>query len=412
MSDNNRVNRPRLPVSPFAIVILAIVIEVTGGGLLFPVLPFLVEQFRSDAFTITLLAASFAAAQFLAAPGLGTLSDRIGRRPVLVLCTFGTAVAFFLFGLANALWVMFLAQIANGITGGLVSTAQAYLADISTSPQERTKNFGAIGAAAGIGFILGPLVGGTLAAVDLRLPVFLAGGIALCNSALAYFVLPESLQQRRTEPIGWQDLNPLTQLQDLFRRQQLRTLLTSYFSFFLAFAGFTSIFVVLVRDRYQWGPMQSAGILFFVGIVASVVQGGLIRQLLPRFGELRLMLTGFCLVALALGLVALSPHGYYLYGTQALFAFGIGIASPSLRGLIASSVLDSEQGKVSGGTQSLSSLTQILGPLLAGWAYDRWNPSLPLWVGAVLVLIAIGLVTCSDTLRSGGPVALSRAAEE
>ncbi len=378
--------------SPLFVVILTIIIEVTGGGLLFPVLPYLVEQFSSNAYTIGLLAASFATAQFFAAPVLGSISDRYGRRPVLIVCTLGTALAFFLFGFANALWLMFLAQIANGITGGVVSTAQAYIADVSDSPQDRTKNFGLIGAAAGIGFMCGPLLGGILAGFDLKLPVFVAGGVALCNSALAYFVLTESLQTPRSTPVSIADFNPFRQLLDLFQRTNLRSLLSGYFAFFLAFAGFTNIFVVLVRDRYGWGPTESAAILVFVGVVASIVQGGLIRKLLPRFGEIRLLLVGMSLVSLALLLVALSPRGYFLYGTQAMFAFGIGIASPSLRGLLANSVADDEQGKLSGGTQSLNSVTQILGPLSAGWTYDYWGSSSPMLGGSVLVLLAIAAI--------------------
>ncbi|MEM9567175.1 MAG: MFS transporter [Cyanobacteria bacterium P01_E01_bin.34] len=379
-------------ISPLFVVVLTIIIEVIGGGLLFPVLPYLVEQYSSNAFTIGLLAASFAIAQFFAAPVLGAISDRYGRRPIIILCTFGTAVAFFLFGLANALWVMFVAQITNGLTGGVVSTAQAYIADVSKSPEDRTQNFGLIGAAAGIGFIFGPLMGGILGSIDLRLPVFVAGGVAVCNGIMAYCVLPESLKERNTVPLSFQDFNPIRQLADLFGRANLRSLLGGYLAFFMAFAGFTNVFVVLVRDRYGWGPVESGAILVFVGVVASIVQGGLIRKLLPRFGEMRLLLVGMSMVSLALILVTISPRGYFLYGTQALFAFGIGIASPSLRGLLANNVADDEQGKLSGGTQSLSSVTQILGPLAAGWTYDNWGQVSPMLAGTVLVLVAIALI--------------------
>jgi len=278
----------RLPISPLAMVILTVAIEVTGSGILFPVLPFLVQQFRSDAFTIGLLASSFAIAQFLAAPLLGILSDRYGRRPIILTCAAGTSIAFFTLGLANTLWIMFVAQIVNGVTGGVLSTAQAYIADVSTSPQERTKNFGLIGVAAGIGFIMGPLLGGSLASIDLKLPASIAGFVALLNTTIGYFILPESLHDLQRTPLKPKELNPFLQIARLFADPKLRNLLTGYFAFYLAFAGFTSIFVVFARDRFGWGLAASAGVMFWVGIVAIIVQGGLIRNLLPRFGEIRL----------------------------------------------------------------------------------------------------------------------------
>ena len=376
-------------IPPLLIVVVALAIEVMGGGLLIPVLPYLVQEFRSDAFTIGALGASFSIAQFFAAPVLGTISDRIGRRPVLVTCTLGTSACFFLFGFAQSLWVMFFAQIVNGITGGVVSTAQAYIADVSETPEQRTKNFGLIGAAFGIGFILGPLLGGLLSGINLRLPVFLAGFIALLNANFAYFTLPESLKEKRSQKIQASDFNPLSQLLELFKNPKLRYLLIGYFLFFLAFSGFTNIFAVWVRDRFSWQPIQTGGVLFWVGVISSFVQGFLIRKLLPRFGEFRLAVAGFSLAAIAFGLVSIIPQGYYLFGTQTLFAFGLGIASPSIRGIISASVPNDEQGKVSGGTLSLGSLTQILGPLIAGWSYDRFTPATPMLIGAALSICAI-----------------------
>lgn len=382
----------RRSLSPLVFLFITVTIEVMGSSLLFPAIPFVVQQFRDDAVTIGLLSSSFAIAQFLAAPFLGTLSDRVGRRPVLLACALGTSISFFIFGFANTLWLLFASQIVNGLTGGVVSTAQAYIADVSKSPQDRTKNFGLLGAAAGLGFIFGPALGGVLASIALKLPAFVAGGIALGNTLLGYFTLPESLKTKRTEPIAAADLNPIKQLGTLFAKPQLRYLLIGYFIFFLAFTGFTNNFSVYVRDRFDWGPPNIAGILLVVGIVSSVVQGGLIRKLLPRFGEMRLAIAGLTSIAVALVLVALAPVGWYLYLTQILFALGVGITSPPLRGLIANAVKDSEQGIASGGSQSLGSLTQILGPFLAGLLYDNLGRTVPIWTGAGLVLVAIAAI--------------------
>jgi len=399
---------PSRRVSPLVFIVLTVVIEITGTGLLFPIIPYLIQEFRSDALTVGLLSSSFAMAQFLAAPVLGGLSDRVGRRPVLLVCALGTAISFFVFGFAQALWVMFAAQIINGITGGVVSTAQAYIADVSRSPQERTKNFGLLGAAAGMGFILGPVLGGTLAGINLRLPVFVAGGVALVNVLVGYFTVQESLKTPSTAPITLRTFNPVAQLFDLLRRSVLRYLLAAYFLFYFSFAGLTSIFVVFVRDDFGWGPAQAAGVLFWVGIVSTVVQGGLIRKLLPRYGSQRLLLAGMVTVTVALVLICLVPAGGYLYGTQGLYALGVGLVSPTLRGAVADAVSDSEQGQVSGGSQSLTSLTQILGPLVAGAVYDQAGATAAFAQQATCMVLAIcclllsrGLGTASTQASSG-----------
>jgi MFS family permease len=375
--------------SPKTFIFITILIEVIAGGLLVPVLPYLVEQFRSDAFTIGLLTSSFAAAQFVATPVLGSFSDRIGRRPILLTCTAGTSLAFYLFGFADALWLLFLSRIFNGLTGGVVSTAQAYLADISQSQQDRTKNFGLIGAAAGLGFILGPALGGWLAPINIKFPVFAAGTAALLNTMIGYYQLPESLTRKAKEPMRLSNLNPFTQLAELLRRNQVRNLLLGFFIYNFAFSGFTAIFVVFVRDRFGWSPVQAGSVLLVIGIVSIAVQGFLIGKIVPLFGEAKISFTGLFLVSLSLVLVAIAPMGVLLYGIQAIFALGVGLAAPCLRGLLANSVAEQEQGKISGGSQSLVSLSQVLAPSIAGWSYDHFGMEVPFWGEALLVLLAM-----------------------
>jgi len=378
--------------SPKTFIFFTISIESIAGGLLLPVLPYIVERFSSDAFTIGLLTSSFAAAQFIATPLLGAVSDRMGRRPILLICTAGTSLAFYIFGFANTLWLLFLSRIFNGLTGGVISTAQAYLADIAQSQQERTKNFGLIGASAGLGFILGPALGGSLGAINIKLPVFVAGTAALINTIIGYYQLGESLTHKIEEPIRISNLNPFTQLTELLRRNQVRSLLLGFFIYNFAFSGFTSIFVVFVRDRFGWDPVQAGSVLVIVGIVSIVVQGVLIGKIVSLFGETKVGFIGLFLVSFSLVLAALAPVGILLYGIQSIFALGVGLASPCLRGLLASSVAAQEQGKVSGASQSLVSLGQIVAPSMAGFSYDNVGMGVPFCGEAVLVLLAIVMI--------------------
>ncbi len=375
-------------------IFITILIDKLGESLIFPILPFLVERFRSDAFTLGLLASSFAIAQFIASPIIGALSDRYGRRPILLVCVLGTAVSYYLFGLAASLWMLFFSRIVDGITGGVAATAQAYIADIS-SPEDRAKNFGLTGAAFGLGFTLGPALGGVLANISLNLPVFVAGTIALLNFCLGWFVLPESLDKEQRRPFTLQDLNPISQLIDLLKNPRIQGLLIAFFIFNFAFAGFSSIFVLFLNNRYGWGPTQAAAVFFFIGIVSTLVQGGLIRSLLPRFGESKLTIVGLLLVAIAFGGIVLVPATGpillpALYTTQALLALGVGLIIPSLRGLISNRVSNQEQGKTLGGNQALQSVATILGPLWAGWVFDHSGVLSPFWTGAFFMLIAIG----------------------
>lgn len=383
-----------ISVPRLAFIFITILIDKLGESLIFPILPSLVERFRSDAFTLGLLVSSFAIAQFIAIPIISGLSDRYGRRPVLLVCILGTAVAYYMFGLAASLWMLFLSRIVDGITGGVAPTAQAYIADIS-APEDRAKNFGLTGAAFGLGFILGPAIGGALANISLNLPVFVAGTIALLNFILGWFVLPESLDPEHRRPFTRRDLNPISQLSDLLKNPQIQGLVIGFFIFNFAFAGFSSIFVLFLDNRYGWGPNQAAMVFVFIGVVSTVVQGGLIRQLLPRFGEAKLSVAGLVMIALAFGgLVLIPPEGPILlpalYTTQALLALGVGLIIPSMRGLISNRVSNQEQGKTLGGNQAMQSIAAILGPLWAGWVFDRSGMLSPFWMGALLMVMAVG----------------------
>ncbi len=376
-----------------------------GATLLVPILPFLVERFRSDALTIGLLGASFSLAQFVAAPGIGALSDRYGRRPVLLLCMLGTSLGYLIFGLANALWLLFLGRIVDGITGGVISTAQAYIADIS-KPEDRSKNFGLIGAAFGLGFILGPAIGGALSQIDLNLPVFLAAGLAFANTILGYFTLPESLpkekrQQGKLQSI-WSELNPIGQLGNIARDKNIRALVFGFFLFNFAFAGFQNNFAVFTRDQFQWDPVKNAQLFAYIGLVSSLVQGGLIRKLIPRFGEEILALWGLAFCSISVFAVAFLPAANWLYITQTLFALGVGLASPTLRGLISARTSAQEQGRALGGAQSLVSLAMVLGPLWAGAVYDYWGYTAPYWTSGLWIAVALGVTAFA--LKSVQPV--------
>lgn len=374
-------------------IFLTVFIDMLGVGILIPVSPFLVQQYRNDALTVGLLSVSYSVFQFLAGPALGVLSDRFGRRPVLLLSLFGTAVGYFVFGFAGSLIVLFLARILDGITGANISTAQAYIADIS-KPEDRSKNFGLIGAAFGLGFIIGPALGGLFSQISLQAPAFFAGGLSLFNVALGYFILPESLpaERRDSSPITLARLNPFGSLTRAFAVPSTATLLLATFAFNFAFAGLQSNFSLFTFSRFGWGPGENAVLFAFLGVIGVIMQGMLVRRMVPRFGDRKLAIVGLALQALMYAALAFAPQAWMLYPVVGLISAGSAISTPTLTGMVSNTVSFREQGMILGVTQSVNSLTRVFGPLWAGAAFDYISPTAPYWTGAIWIVAALLIV--------------------
>jgi len=381
-------------------IFAAVFLDLLGIGILIPVIPFLVRQFTPSALAVGLLALSYALAQFVAAPLLGRLSDRIGRRPVLVASVLGSALAYVAFGLATALWVLFVARVVDGLSGGNITAAQAYIADVS-APQDRAKNFGLIGAAFGLGFIIGPALGGVLSHISLAAPAFAAGAMAMLTALFGLFVLPESLprERRNAAPLGARDLNPLRPIARGLGQPALRALLLAIFAQGFAGAELRTNFAVFTAGRFGMGPSQNALVFSFIGVVGLLVQGVLLRRISHRVSERRLALVGLAVMVGGYLATAFVPTVALLYGALALIAFGGGLSTPMLTGLVSLSVAPTEQGAALGAVQSLQSLTQILGPVWAGAFFDHVSMGSPYWTAALWVLLAWVVI-----LRTPAPV--------
>lgn len=387
---------PKQQFSAISFIFLTIFIDRFGESLIFPLLPFLVEPFGFDAFSLGLLVSSFAAAQFFAAPILGSLSDHYGRRPILLICVFGTGVANLIFAGATRAPFLFGARALDGATGGVASTAQAYISDIA-APQDRAKLFGITGAAFGLGFIFGPALGGVLATISLTLPVFVAAGVAFLNCIFGYFTLPESLPKEQRRALKLQDFNPFQSLTYLWGGRGIRSLLGAFFSFSLAFSAFTSVYILFLNAQFDWGPTQAAIVFVIIGVISTLVQGGLIRILLRHIKEMQLCLYGFLCLILGLTFVLITPKVHPwpyigLYSSAIAIAFGFGLVLPALRALICNQVSDQEQGQILGSSQALQSIAAVLGPTWAGWTFDQVSQNAPFSQSILLFALAAFLI--------------------
>jgi MFS transporter, DHA1 family, tetracycline resistance protein len=371
---------------------LTVFIDLLGVGLLVPVMPYLVRRYDSDALTVGLLSASFAMAQFLASPLLGLWSDRAGRRPVLLISLFGTGVGYYLFGIGGSLAVLFTARVIDGFTGGNFSIAQAYIAD-GTEAHDRTKAFGLIGAAVGMGVVLGPALSGLLAHISISAPAYAAGTLALANTLFGYFALPESLppEKRKKGPLRWRDLDPLLPMMKYLRRPVVGLMLWAVFAFSFAHSGLQSNFAVYTLNKFHWGPQDNAWMFVYLGVSSAVVQGWLLRKLAPRFGEKRLVVWGTLITGAGFATLAWSPEPFWLFVGLTLTVVGSG-SGPAMQSLISQRADVNEQGTLLGVVQSVGSLTRILGPVWAGFAFDHFGMGSPYWSGAVVIVIAWLLV--------------------
>jgi len=417
-----RLSRP----STYLCAFLTLLNDRMGETLVFPLLPFLLASYTTDGRTLGLLTGSYAVAQFACTPLIGALSDRFGRRPVMTVCVAGTVLGLGLFALTLSLpwqqrWpaaaasglplaLLFLARLIDGASGGTAATAGAVLADISP-PEQRAKAFGLIGVAFGLGFILGPALGGLLAGIAITLPLALAVSFAVINLVLVITLLPETHGPQARLPLPRRrELQPFTQLMRVFSNPQIRRLCAAFFLFFLAFNGFTGVLVLYFKEAFAWGPGLAAGAFLVVGIVATVVQGGLIGPLVKRLGEWRLTLAGLGFVICGCLLITLARTGNsvpVVFTAVAILALGTGLVTPCLRSLVSRRLDDSGQGAALGSLQGLQSLGSFLGPPLAGLAYETLGRQSPFWLGmtllaGVMALVAGGLRRGqAEALRSG-----------
>jgi multidrug resistance protein len=369
-------------------IFFVVLMDLIGMTILTPVAAYVVRQYSPDALMVSMLTVIYAAAQFFAAPLLGKLSDRYGRRPVLLISILGSAAGYLLFGIGGALWVLFLSRLIDGFTGGNISTASAYLADV-TPPEKRAKNFGLLGIAFGLGFVLGPTLGGLLSQISLSAPAYVAGLASLLSAIVGFFVLPESLPKEKRDTTAFKptDLNPLPAIFEMLRRPGVGTLLLVQCAFLFVFNGQNSILTVFVIDAFSVQPTQLAALFATGGLVMAIVQGGLIGPLVKRFGEKQVGASGLFLQAItSLGLY-LAPAFWMLFPVNALTAGASGLIWPTMGALIANSVPQDELGKVNGVNTALGSLMSVFGPLWAGTMYDTLSPSAPFWMGTVILIV-------------------------
>jgi MFS transporter, DHA1 family, tetracycline resistance protein len=372
---------------------LIVFVDLVGFGLVIPLLPFYAVRYGASPQAVTLLLAVYSLMQLFAAPLWGRLSDRIGRRPVLMTSMIASALAYLWLGAADALWMLFAARALAGACAGNIAAAQAYIADVTTA-ENRAKGMGLIGAAFGLGFIFGPALGGFLAGNDpatanLQTPAWAAAGLSLVALCGVLFLLRESLapeERGQAQPQG-----RIGVILGALRRPVLSRLILVFFLVILAFAGMESTFALWAMAQFRWGPEQVGYVFAYVGVLSAVLQGGLIGRLAQRFGEERLLLAGLVLIAIGLLVLPFARDIAWLGVAVSGLALGMGLTQPSLSSLISRRAGRAEQGSVLGVTQSVGSLSRVLGPALAGVLFGDLGRASPFLWGAGLIAVAFVL---------------------
>lgn len=401
-------------------IFFTLLLDVLGFGLLIPVAPRLVESMlhggaggteAEAAPYVAGLQSTFYLMAFLFAPALGVLSDRLGRRPVILISLFGSGVDYLAMALAPTLGWLFVTRVINGLTGASFSVASAYVADV-TPPQKRAAGFGLIGAAFGLGFVIGPIIGGLLGEVDIRLPFYVASALTMMNWLYGFFVLPESLAPEHRSAFRWRRANPVGSMYSLGRYPLVLGIAIALFLLNMAQFGLHATWALSMQYRFDWSPVDIGLSLAVVGIGGAIVQGGLARRLIPALGERRSLMFGFVIAVLAFIGYGAATQGWMIYTVIALAAIGA-IAQPASQSLITQEVEPNEQGTIQGAIASLVSLAGIIGPIIGGTVLAMFisdPPALPdapinlaganFYVSALLA--AMGWIAAAWAMRHRG----------
>ncbi|MCC7124578.1 MAG: MFS transporter [Acidobacteria bacterium] len=377
-------------MSPLAIIFVTVFIDLLGFGIIIPLLPFYAESFGATAFVVGLLGTSFSLMQFLFSPVWGRWSDRVGRRPVILIGLAGSALSYMALALADTLTLVFVARILGGIAGANIPTAQAYIADVTT-PENRAKGMGMVGAAFGLGFIFGPAIGGTLSAFGPSVPMWCASVLCTANLIAAYFLLPESRHADEMRPT----LGRMEALRRAFADRRLILVLALYFIVTAAFSGFETTFALFSERRFGF-TVATIGYLFaFIGLTLAIVQGLLVGRVVKRIGEARLIPIAIATIGVGIGMVPFAWSIPTLLVAVGTLALGMGFNSPALGATVSKLTHRDDQGGMLGLASSLSSLGRVVGPASGGFLFDHFGMAMPYFAAAGIMFGAVGVALAS-----------------
>jgi DHA1 family tetracycline resistance protein-like MFS transporter len=392
------MSNSRTPALSF--IFITILIDCIGFGVIIPVMPTLIMDLghvvNSEASRLGgYLLFAFAGMQFLCSPIMGGLSDQYGRRPVLLASLFGFGIDYIFLAFAPSLGWLFIGRLIAGAMGASFTTAGAYIADIS-EPEKRAQNFGMIGAAFGLGFIIGPTIGGLLGSYGAKIPFLVAAGLSLVNCLYGFFILPESLKPENKRAFDWKRANPVSSLMNLKRYPIILGLVTSLVLIYIAAHAVQSNWSFYAIEKFKWSPPMIGASLTVVGLLISIVQGGLIRIIIPRLGQKRSLYLGLVLYSIGFLLFSLATEGWMLFVFLIPYCLG-GIATPALQGIMSAQVASNEQGELQGALTGLMSATSIIGPLLMTQLFSYFTakdapvyfPGAPMMMGALLTLLSL-----------------------
>ena len=380
-------------------IFITLLIDIIGFGIIIPVLPSLIQSLTHSTMSQTAkyggwLVFAYASMQFVFSPVLGNLSDKYGRRPILLFSLFGFGIDYLFLAFAPSIFWLFIGRMIAGITGASITTAAAYIADIST-PEKRAQNFGMIGAAFGLGFIIGPFLGGTLSHYGVRIPFFAAAGLSLLNWLYGYFILPESLSKENRREFDWKRANPLGALQQLNKYPVIAGLVLSITLIYISAHAVQTTWSYFTIERLKWDAKMIGYSLGVIGVCIMIVQGLLVRAVIPKLGQEKSVYIGLAFYTLGFVLFAYASTTWMMFAFTAVYCLG-GIAGPSIQGLISTHVPANEQGELQGALASLMSATSVIGPLLMTniFAYftkptaSIYFPGAPFLLGAFLTFIS------------------------